>query len=146
MYSVHFEMKIITNRLVIRKYTLDDAAFIYKLMNSEGWLKNIGNRNINSVEEAEIYLEKNYLSSYKQHGFGAYLVSLNDGTKIGSAGLYHRENLEHPDIGFALLSKFMNMGYAYEAATAIMKCASEELGISKIVGLPCPIMNLPLSF
>lgn len=107
-------------------------------MNSEGWLKNIGDRNINSVQEAESYLLKNYMSSYEQQGFGPYSVSLKDGTFIGSAGLYKRENLDHPDIGFAFLPEFVKKGYASEAAGAVMKYASEELGIQKIVGFTVP--------
>ena len=131
-------MKIETDRLIIRKYTINDAPFIYKLMNSESWLKNIGDRNINSIEDAEAYLQKNYLSIYEKEGFGPYSVSLKDGTPIGSAGLYKRENLDKPDIGFAFLSEFMNKGYAFEAANAVMRYASEELGIKKIVGFTLP--------
>ncbi len=131
-------MKIETGRLIIRKYTSGDAPFIYKLMNSEGWLKYIGDRNIASVQEAETYLQKNYLSSYEKQGFGPYFVSLKDGTFIGSAGLYKRENLDNPDIGFAFLSEFMNKGYAFEAASAVMNYASEELSIQKIVGFTLP--------
>ncbi|MGO3182213.1 MAG: GNAT family N-acetyltransferase [Aequorivita sp.] len=131
-------MNLETDRLIIREYTRNDAPFIYKLMNSEGWLKNIGNRNINSVREAETYLIKNYLSSYKKYGFGPYLVLLKDGTAIGSAGLYKRENLDSPDIGFAFLPEYINKGYAFEAAKAVMKYASEELKIQKIVGFTLP--------
>lgn len=126
-------MKIETDRLIIRKYTLDDASFIYKLMNSDGWIKYIGDRNIISVEEAEAYLVKNYLSCYEKQGFGPFSVTLKNMTPIGSAGLYQRENLDHPDIGFAFLSKYVNKGYAFEAASAVMNYASEELGINKIV-------------
>lgn len=131
-------MKIETDRLIIRKYTSEDAPFIYKLMNSEGWLKYIGDRSINSVEDAEEYLYKNYLNSYEKHDFGPYLVILKDGTIIGSAGLYKRENLDNPDIGFAFLPEFMNKGYAFEAARAVMNYASEELSIQKIVGFTVP--------
>ncbi|WP_026449801.1 GNAT family N-acetyltransferase [Aequorivita capsosiphonis] len=131
-------MKIETDRLIIRKYTRDDAHFIYKLMNSEGWLKNIGNRNINSIQDAETYLLKNYIPSYKNQGFGPYLVTLKDGSEIGSSGLYQRENLDHPDIGFAFLPEYFNKGYAFEAAHAIMKYASEDLGVHKIVGFTLP--------
>ncbi len=126
---------IITERLEIREYTLLDVPFIYELMNSEGWLKNIGDRNIKTIEDAEAYLLKNYLSSYEKHGFGPFLVSLKDGTPLGSAGLYKRENLEHPDVGFAFLSEFANKGYAFEASKAVMEYASKKLGLKTIVGI-----------
>ncbi len=129
-------MKIETNRLLLRQYTLNDVPFIYKLMNSEGWIKNIGDRNIKTVEDAEAYMLKNYLSSYEKHGFGPYLVSLKeDGTPLGSAGLYKRDSLEHPDVGFAFLPEFANKGYAFEAASAVMEFAATTLGIKTIVGI-----------
>ncbi|HLW32342.1 MAG TPA: GNAT family N-acetyltransferase [Aequorivita sp.] len=132
-----------TDRLIIREYTLDDAPFIHKLMNSEGWLKNIGDRGIKTLEDAEAYIFKNYLRSYELYGFGPYLISLkNSGTPIGSAGLYKRDNLEHPDIGFAFLPEFANLGYAFESANAVMQFGSEILGLQKITGITLPD-NLP---
>ena len=128
-----------TERLQLREYTLVDAPFIYKLMNSEGWLKNIGDRNIKTIEDAEAYLKKNYLSSYEKHGFGPYLVSQKeDGTPIGSSGLYKRDNLDFPDVGFAFLPEFGNKGYAYEASKAVMQFAAEKLKIQTIVGITLP--------
>lgn len=135
-------MNIETERLQLRHYTLDDAPFIYKLMNSEGWLKNIGDRNINSVEDAEVYMEKNYLSSYEKHGYGPFLVSLkNTGTPLGSSGLYKRDNLEHPDVGFAFLPEFGGKGYAFESAQAVIDYSIENLGIKTIVGITLPENN-----
>lgn len=132
-----------TDRLELREYTLQDAPFIYKLMNSEGWLKNIGNRNIKTIKDAEVYLQKNYLNSYEKYGFGPYLVSLKVcGTPIGSAGLYKRDNLEHPDVGIAFLPEFYNIGYALEASKAVMQFASEKLKIQTIVAITLA-ENLP---
>ena len=132
-----------TERLELREYTLKDAPFIYKLMNSEGWLKNIGDRNINSVEDAKTYMQKNYLSSYEKHGFGPFLVSLKEtGEPIGSSGLYKRDSLDFPDVGFAFLPEFANKGYAFESAQAVMHYASETLKLSTIVGITLP-ENMP---
>lgn len=132
-----------TERLFLRQYTLKDAAFIYKLMNSDGWLQNIGQRNIHTVADAEAYMIKNYISSYEKNGYGPFLVILKEnGKSIGSAGLYKRENLDHPDVGFAFLPEYFNKGYAFEAANAVMHFASEELKIKTIVGITLP-KNLP---
>ncbi|MDP2685904.1 MAG: GNAT family N-acetyltransferase [Aequorivita sp.] len=132
-------MNIETERLLLREYNLNDVPFIFKLMNSEGWLKNIGDRSIKTLEDAEAYMQKNYLSSYEKHGFGPYLVTLKeDGTPIGSSGLYKRDNLDFPDVGFAFLSEFANKGYAYESAQAVMKYAAEKLKLQTIVGITLP--------
>jgi RimJ/RimL family protein N-acetyltransferase len=64
------------------------------------------------------------------------LVSLKeDETPLGSAGLYKRDNLEHPDVGFAFLPEYGNKGYAYEASKAVMQFALETLGLETIVGI-----------
>lgn len=124
-----------TERLLLRKYTLMDAPFVYILMNSEGWLKNIGDRNIKTFEDAENYIQTNYFSIYEKHGYGPYLVSLKEtGKPIGSAGLYKRDDLDHPDIGFAFLPEYFSQGFAFESASAVLKFASEELRIPKVYG------------
>lgn len=131
-----------TQRLRLRNYTLKDAPFVYELMNSQGWIQNIGNRNINSVEEAENYIQVNYFDSYEKYGYGPYLVTLKEtGIPIGSAGLYKRENLDHPDIGFAFLPEFYNKGYAFEAANAVLQFALNKLQIKKIMAITLPTNN-----
>lgn len=128
-----------TERLRLRNYALADAPFVYNLLNSEGWLKNIGDRNIKTVTDAENYIQKNYFSCYEKYGFGPYLVSLKEtGTPIGSAGLYKRDSLEHPDIGYAFLPEFWNNGFAFEATEAVMQFAKNTLNIKKIVGITLP--------
>lgn len=129
-------MIIETERLILREMTLDDAAFLYKLMNSENWLKYIGDRGINSVEAARAYMLKSYLGSYQKNGFGAYMiVRKTDGELIGNCGLYKRENLKHPDIGFAMLPEFYKMGYGYEAAMGVLKYAKENLNIDTLLAI-----------
>ncbi len=125
-----------TNRLNLREYTLNDAPFIYTLMNSEGWLKYIGDRKIHSVKDAENYIEKFYLTSYKTNGYGANIVELKStNTAIGSCGIYKRETLEHPDVGFAFLSEYCKKGYALEAATAVMEDAVTNLKLPVICAI-----------
>ena len=50
-------MKILeTKRLTLREFTIDDAPFISELLNSPGWLNNIGSRNIAGLNEAGKYI------------------------------------------------------------------------------------------
>lgn len=130
---------IITENLILRFYTLKDAEFLHKLMNSEAWLRNIGDRGIKTVENAEDYITINYFSAYEKYRYGPYLVSLKEsGVPIGSVGLYKRETLEHPDIGFAFLPEFWNRGFALEAADAVMKFSITGLNIKTILGITLP--------
>lgn len=112
-----------TERLIIREQTEADAPFIYKLMNSEGWLKNIGDRNIKTTEDAAAYIRNGAMKSYAEHGFGFFLVTLKDGTPVGLSGLARRDTLEHVDIGFAFMPEHEGKGYGYESASAVMELA-----------------------
>lgn len=125
-----------TERLVLREFTTDDTKFIVELLNSPGWLKYIGDRNVKTEEQAVNYLMNGPMKSYELNGFGLSLVELkNNKTPIGMCGLIKRENLEYPDIGFAFLPEFMGKGYAFEIANATMIFAKEELNFDKIVAI-----------
>ncbi|MCH9662018.1 MAG: GNAT family N-acetyltransferase [Bacteroidetes bacterium] len=128
-------MRIVTDRLQLENTALTHAPFYYELFNSEGWLQYIGNRNINSIKDAETYLAEKQIPLFKKHGYGNCTVFLKDSKiPIGSCGLYKREQLEHPDIGFAFLPEFIGKGYGYEAAHAMMEYAKKDLNITKIFG------------
>jgi RimJ/RimL family protein N-acetyltransferase len=123
-----------TERLHIRKLTLEDAPFIYELLNSPGWLTYIGDRGVNDLKNAEAYIEERYFPGYI-NGLGNFLVTLKDSNKpIGSCGLYKRANLDHPDIGFAFLPEYLGKGYGYEASSAILEYAFTDLNLQQILG------------
>ena len=111
-----------TQRLVLRQFKASDADFVAKLLNTETFIRYIGDRGIRTAEDAEKYIAERIVSSYDANGFGMYLVALNDSdTSIGMCGLVKREELDSPDIGFAFLPEFEGKGYAYEAAMAVLK-------------------------
>jgi RimJ/RimL family protein N-acetyltransferase len=141
------EMKYVleTERLRLREFTLDDCDFIIELLNSPGWLKFIGDRNVRNHEEAKYYLENGPLKSYRVNGYGLLMVEKKDdegksasSTAIGMCGLLNRESLDLPDIGFALLPEFNEKGYALEMARATLVYAKEKLGLPSIAAITLP--------
>ena len=128
-----------TERLRLREFTLNDAAFIVELVNSEGWLKNIGDRNIKTNDKAKEYLQNGPLKSYAENGFGLSMVELkSDGTPVGMCGIIKRVALEHADIGFAFLPQYMGKGYAYEIASATLLFAKNDLQLPVICAITIP--------
>lgn len=122
-----------TERLLIRPIDKDDAAFILELMNTPLWIKNIGDRNVKTVKEAENYIKEKALPQLEKYGYGNnVIVRTKDQTKLGTCGLYHREDREDPDIGFAFLPNFIGKGYAFEAAQRLMIAAKESYGLSEL--------------
>lgn len=130
-------MKILeTDRLILLQQCPDDAAFIFELLNSPGWLKYIGDRGVKTVEDGSSYIRNGAMNSYVQNGFGLYLVRLKEsGLPVGVCGLIRRPGLEQVDIGFAFLPQHEGRGYGYESALAVMKYGREVLGLSIIVAI-----------
>jgi RimJ/RimL family protein N-acetyltransferase len=125
-----------TDHLRLRQFKVSDGAFVVALVNTPGWLEHIGNRDIHTVEEAQLYLLTGPMTSYDKLGYGLYLVELKEsGTPIGMCGLIKREVLSDVDIGFAFLPEYCGKGYAYEAATATLQYAHSRLGISNVVAI-----------
>lgn len=122
-----------TERLFIRPTTKEDAQFIFELFNTPNWLKYIGNRNLQSVEDTERYIEIKMLPQLDRLGYSSYtLIRKEDGEKIGTCGLYDRDGLEGIDIGFAFLPRFEKQGFAFEASDRILKAAFNELGLKSV--------------
>lgn len=122
-----------TERLQLMPMSLEDAAFVYELVNTKEWIENIGIRNVNSVEDAAEYIQDKMINHYTKHGYGNFLMKRkSDGTKIGCVSLYNREDVEGVDIGFAMLPAYMKMGYAFEAADKIKFVAEHDLNLSGI--------------
>lgn len=126
---------ITTERLYLRHFSADDAAFTLQLLTSDGWLKFIGDRGIRSIADATQYINDRLIASYQKHGYGLYLVELKNGKPIGMCGLVNRPSLADVDIGFAFLPEFMGQGYAYEAASATMNYGNNVLKLPRIVAI-----------
>lgn len=128
-----------TERLRLREFTIDDADFIVHLLNTEGWLQFIGDRNVRNHEQAVAYLKNGPLKSYAENGFGLYLVETRDQRiAIGMCGILKRPTLETPDIGFAFLPDYSGIGYAIEIATATLAYAAHVLKIPSISAITKP--------
>jgi RimJ/RimL family protein N-acetyltransferase len=128
-----------TDRLIIKRFTLKDAAFLKKLVNTPNFLKFIGNRNINTIEEAKTYIKNTHFKSYKTYDFGFYKLILKDSnTPIGTCGLVKRNELNNADIGFAFLQEYENKGYGFEASEAIIKLAKLQFKLNKLLAITVP--------
>lgn len=136
------EIVLSTERLHIRLAEPDDAAFILELMNGPDWIKNIGDRQIRTIEDARKCIETKFHAYIPGVG-GNFLIEIKgSNTLIGSCGIFFRDYTETPDIGFSLLSRYYKQGYAFEANFALLNHARQHWGISQISGIVLP-SNLP---
>ncbi len=125
-----------TERLILRRLAPADAPFIVELLNDPGWLRYIGDRGVRTLEQAADYIESGPASMYARYGFGLYLTELkHSGEPIGTCGLLKRDFLEHVDIGFAFLPRYRGEGYAFEAASGVLRYAAAALGLRRVVAI-----------
>ena len=128
-----------TERLLINKFTVNDAPFLLELLNTPGWLEFIGDRGVRTLEDARQYILNNPISSYEQYGFGPYAVRLKStSAPVGMCGLHKRVSLPDIDIGFAFLPQYVGQGYGYESASALIGYGRDVLGFTRITGITKP--------
>jgi RimJ/RimL family protein N-acetyltransferase len=128
-----------TERLELRRITLDDAAFMLQIWNDPAFLRYVGDRGIRTEKGARDALEKGVMKLYREHGIGPYHLSLKEtGVAIGICGLFQRDHLDAPDIGFSLLEPYRGQGYAYEAAAAVVADARNRQRLTRITAIVSP--------
>jgi len=124
-----------TTRLHLKEISLSQTDFIIQLLNSPKWLQNIGDRNVRDKEAAENYI-RNLQKAYNKDGFGLWIMELKSTNEpIGMCGLVNRENLPHPDIGFALLPDYEGVGYGYEAASKTMELVKTQFKLPTVLAI-----------
>jgi len=134
---------IATERLLLRRFTQDDAAFVLELVNDPDFHRNIGDRGVRTEGDARAAIAARFEQSYERNGFGLYLVRMKDAeTPIGMCGLIRRDTLPDVDIGYAFLPAYRSRGYAVEAARATVAHARDDFGLKRLVAIVLP-QNAP---
>ena len=125
-----------TPRLSVERFTLDDAAFILRLLNDPSFILHVADKGVRTLADAEAYLSSGPLAHYERHGFGLWRVSeRGTGVPVGMCGLIKRDAFEDVDVGYALLTEFSGQGYATEAARAVVAYARDHLALRRLVAV-----------
>lgn len=144
-----------TERLQLRRVTLDDADLMLAIWNDPAFVRYVGDRGVRNIEQARNAVKSSALRLYAEFGYGPYVVmQKSDNARIGICGLFRREHLDEPDIGFALLPDYCGKGLAGEAAFAVLAHSRDDLGLETITAIVSPenessialIRKLGLSF
>ncbi len=128
-----------TDRLIIRKLELGDAAFMMDLLNQPSFHQFIGDRGVRTLEDARTYINDRALAAYEKNGFGPFAVELKtDGRAIGIVSLLKRDELDDVDVGFAFLPDSWRRGFASEATSAVIDFAFSDLRLGRIIAITQP--------
>ena len=127
-------MNLSTERLVIRPFTVDDASFAFSLVNSEPFLRFIGDKNVRTYADAVCYLETGPIASYREHGFGMCAVLMNS-VPVGMCGLLKRPSMRDVEIGYAFLPRVFGIGVGTEAVRATLEYTWRSSDLMRIAAL-----------
>ena len=128
-------MRITTERLTLSPLSEKDSAFVAELLNTDGWIKNIGDRNIRSEKDACEYIQKVNSNPHITY----WTVKLKkEGLPIGLVTVIKRDYLPSKDVGFAFLPQFFHKGYAFEATKAVLLALVNSNGLEIILAISLP--------
>src|ERR1044071_1603130 len=101
----------------------EDAAFMPELLNDSDFTRFIADRGVRTQEAAARYIRERFVESYRQHGFGLWLVETKDeAVPVGICGLLKRGTpVPGVEVGYAFLPSLRARGYAFEAASAPLR-------------------------
>ena len=131
--------ELTTERLELRWLTLDDTLLMFAVWNDPAFMRYVADRGIRTLEQARAAVEAGPLRLYAENGYGPFRVRRRaDGVDMGICGLFRRDDLEAPDIGFAILPDFCGKGYGLEASAAVLEYARNTLGLSSVSAIVSP--------
>ena len=122
-----------TNRLLLRTFTVDDAALIYQL-NLDPDVIRYTHDPIKDLAHASEILEKVIIPQYALYNHGRWAVHVKATLEfLGWCGLKYRAELNEIDLGYRFKKEGWGKGYATEAAFASIQYGFEKIGLQRIV-------------
>ena len=121
-----------TDRLLLRKFSEEDAAAFYRLNADWDVMQYTGDKAFESIAESQAFLKQ--YDPYSSTGFGRWTVLLKSNNEvIGWCGL-KRLDENTVDLGYRFFKEHWNKGYATEAAKACLNEGFENYGLDEIIG------------
>lgn len=129
--------KIETERLILRKFTVEDLDELYRLYSNSKVMKYVGKGILTKAEtEARIL---SIIKSWEKYNLGMWaVVHQRDNKMIGRCGLCFLDNTPEVELGYLLNPAYWHQGLATEASKASLKYGFEELNLEKIVAVAQP--------
>lgn len=124
-----------TERLIFRKFTLDDLPALIATRTDPEVIKFLGGTTLQNP----IALAKRlrfYISCYTSHGFGnCAMLWKPTGEMIGSAGLQPLDGTDEIEVGYSMIKEYWGRGIGTEAARAWVDHGFRNHGLDRIVAV-----------
>lgn len=122
-----------TQRLKLREFLEIDSENMFQLNSDPEVIRYTGDDPFSSVEEARLFIR--HYDKYKKFGYGRWTILLRETNEyVGWCGLSYTVDTKETDLGFRLLKKNWNKGFATEAAENCLMYGFQQLALKKIIG------------
>jgi RimJ/RimL family protein N-acetyltransferase len=130
---------LVTERLLLRRFTLDDVEALYQLVTIPEVIRYVGNSPLASREATREMMKANALRDYEVHGFGRFAVVWKEsGAVIGFCGVKHLDEIDENELGYRYLPEFWGRGLAKESCRAVIAHARETLRLPRLISVIHP--------
>ena len=107
-----------TERLLLRKFTENDLDDFFLIMSDIETNRFLPWHCVKNLEEARLFLQKNYIAHYKQASAYHYAICFKENNK--AIGYVNFDNGDSHDFGYGLRKEFWHKGITTEASQAII--------------------------
>lgn len=122
---------LLTERLILRPFSLDNAKDIYELNGDPDVMKYTGDQPFGNIAEAREFISNyNHFEKWKRGRWGVFLRENN--TFIGWCGLKYHEDTGETDLGYRLKKVNWGKGYGTEAASICITDGFTRLHLQRI--------------
>ena len=137
-----------TERLTLRRPTLDDVAVVGPLLTDPEVMHFLGGETVPPEAHPEVI--QKWIERWDEYGLGPFMVE-RDGVFVGRAGILvwdvrtwtHRgakppPEYAQPEIGWAFVRAAWGNGYATEAARAVIEWARAKRNVESLISMIVP--------
>lgn len=127
-------IKLETDRLILRRFTMDDAMDMYRNWASDPEVtKFLTWKTYESPETADTIL-KIWVENYEQPDFYQWAIELKEiGQPVGSISVVRLNNkVESAEIGYCIGRKWWKQGITSEALERVMRFLFDEVGVNRV--------------
>lgn len=128
------EFLIETERLLVRKFVLDDVEDAYKMNLDPDVSRYTADGGVQDKESIFKRIHDNVLGDYKKYGYGRWAVIFKPtNVFIGFSGPKYLEELKEIDLGFRFVRSYWGQGIATESGHAVLDYGFKVLGFKRFI-------------
>ena len=126
--EVHGTAELWTERLILRRYCLEDAEPLHRYLGSDPAMAQYSGWNPYATLEKARETVRQFIDSYHDEHFYSWIMDVDD-VVVGTIGAYDYED-DRIEVGFSVVRGWQGRGLATEALEKVLEYLTKNEGIS----------------